>query len=153
MDADTEMKLEKYKIALDFLKFEATTLWQIYSAFLVAHTILLGFITASFAGIKSGEVNFIILLIAGVIGLLLAILWTGTTHRNSEWYYIRMKQAKEAEETLVGNKDKWHLLTKGAAKFNKGIRNRTASYGMCIIFILIYLGIISFSFIKISWVR
>ncbi len=113
-------ELEKYKIAIDFLKFEATTLWQIFNAFFVAHAIFIGFVSTSF--IEGKQQNPIVLLISGFVGLLLAMLWYGTFHANSKWYYFRMnEQAKPAETAFIEccKDSKWSLLTKDGEKFAK----------------------------------
>ena len=149
---DCKYELEKYKITLDFLKFEATTLWQIFNAFFVAHAIFIGFVSSSF--IEGKNPNIILLLISGIVGFLLAILWFGTFHRNSKWYNFRMDQAKNAETALMNNstQNEWYLLNKKAGEFTKDhpfISNKTAGYLMIIIFIVIYLFIILCSLCKI----
>ncbi|HEX7414517.1 MAG TPA: hypothetical protein VF411_10785 [Bacteroidia bacterium] len=149
-------ELEKYKIALDFLKFEATTLWTIFNAFFLAHAIFIGFVSTSFV---EGKIQYpYLLLFSGIVGLFLAILWFRTFHSNSNWYSFRMEQAKRDEKKFVDCiKDKeWNLLTKDAEKFANsnsclGIKNKCAGYSMITVFILIYLFIIFCSVCKISF--
>ena len=149
-------ELEKFKIALDFLRFEATTLWQIFNAFFVAHAVFIGFILSTFVKNKPEEINIVLFLMTGIVGLLLAILWFGTFHANSKWYYFRMVyQAKKAEEAFVNSikDDKWFLLNKDAEHFgnnNSCISNKFAGYCMIAIFIIIYLLIILWSFCKMN---
>ncbi|NVO03844.1 MAG: hypothetical protein HXX09_14195 [Bacteroidetes bacterium] len=149
-------ELEKYKITLDFLKFEATTLWQIFSAFMVGHVILIGFISTALLKNGIADINFILLLITGLIGLSLSFLWFGTFHGNSNWYYYRMeKQAKKAEELFVnhiGDKN-WFLLNKDAEKHSRNnsfISNRSAGYCMISIFIIIYISVICLALCKLN---
>ena len=145
--------LEEYKLILDFLKFEATMLWQIFSVFLVAHTIFLSFIGVSIADKKIDEINFVLLLLLGVVGLILAVLWLGTFSGNSKWYYYRMKrQAKVSERKYVKySKDKnWFLLNQDSEKVKSLISNKNAGYGMIITFIICYFLIVIWSLIKIN---
>ncbi|HPX76980.1 MAG TPA: hypothetical protein PLW77_10385 [Bacteroidales bacterium] len=154
--SECKYELEKFKITLDFLRFEATTLWQIFSAYFVAHTIIIGFISSAFVKNKAEDINIVLLLIAGIVGLLLAILWLGTFRGNSKWYYYRMEnQAKKSEEEFVNSikDDKWFLLNKDAelfAKKNSFISNKAAGYSMITVFIIIYLIIIFWSFCKLN---
>lgn len=147
-----KVELEKYKITLDFLKFEATTLWQIYNAFFVGHAIFIGFISTALVGKGFENVNFVLLLLGGIIGFILSFLWLGSFHGNSRWYYFRMGQAKDSEEKFVDsiNDPNWYLLNKDAAKFANGIKNKYAGYGMIFIFMTIYFFIILWSIIKLN---
>jgi len=149
---DYKYALEKYKITLDFLRFEATTLWQIFNAFFIGNAIFIGFISTTLVKNGGENINYGLLLIAGIIGLLLALLWFGTIRSNGNWYYYRMKQSKKAEEDFVKcNNDIWFLLNGDAEKFaDKQFKNKYAAYGMIAIFILIYLLIILWSFCKIN---
>ena len=106
---------ERFKIILDYLKFEATTLWQIFNAFFIGHAIVISFVANSLAK-KEGE-DFIFFLIAGVVGLILALLWLETFRRNSAYFYYRMEQAKKAEKKITENND-WFLFTKEAEIFS-----------------------------------
>jgi len=117
-----KFELEKYKITLDFLKFEATTLWQIFSAFFVAHAIFISFVLTVLANNNTDKIKFVLLLIASIVGLILAIIWLGTFIGNSDWYYFRMAQAKNAEKIFINwsKDDKWYLLNKEAFRFVKG---------------------------------
>lgn len=101
--SECKYELEKFKITLDFLRFEATTLWQIFSAYFVAHTIIIGFISSAFVKNKAEDINIVLLLIAGIVGLLLAILWLGTFRGNSKWYYYRwkIKQRSRKKNLLI----------------------------------------------------
>src|SRR5437016_2743904 len=113
VDFDCKYELEKYKITLDFLKFEATTLWQIFNAFFVGNAIFISIISAAIIKNDNEKFNFILLLISAVIGLFISILWYGTFRSNTNWYYFRMQQqAKKSEKHFVkciGDSD-WYLL-------------------------------------------
>ena len=139
-----DLELEKYKIHLEFLKFEATILWQIFNAFFIANAVFIGFIATSFN--EAGK-SFILLFWAGVAGLILSLLWLITFSGNSKWYYFRMKQTKDAEKKFTDciNDDKWYLLNKEAETFSKtisSVSNKYAGYLMILLFIVIYIAII-----------
>jgi len=151
---ESNMELEKFKITLDFLKFEATTLWQIFSAFFVAHALLLNSISTLFTKSNGDKTEFAFMFILGISGFILALLWLGTFHGNSKWYYFRMKkQAKPSEELFVKSvkEDNWFLLNKEAedeaVKMSR-ITNKFAGYGMISIFLIIYVLIIGWSLFK-----
>ncbi len=78
--------IEKYKITLDFLKFEATILWQIFSAFFVANSIIIGFVVNSLTENDSCKVNTQLILFAGIVGVILSVFWLLTFYSNSQWY-------------------------------------------------------------------
>ena len=109
-DNKSNHELEKLKITVDFLKFEATTLWQIFSAFFVAHALILNCISTLYT--KQGEsiTENIFIFTLGVVGLLLALLWLGTFNANSKWYYYRMKeQAKKSKSTSLYREDELEM--------------------------------------------
>ena len=144
-------KLEKYKIGLDLIKFEGTLLWQIFNSFFIAHTIIIGFIATLY--VQSKNSNYILFLIAGSIGFIIAILWLGTFHRNSKWYYFRMLQVKniEGEDWKCNQEYKLSFLKEGekVSKENPFLSNKNAGYVMITIFISIYIFIILWSFCKL----
>jgi hypothetical protein len=151
-EVSSDEKLEQYKITLEFLRFEATTLWSIFSAYMVAQTIFLGCIANVLATKNSYEINFVILLLAGIIGIVISVLWLLTFHGNSAWYYFRMKhQAKPAEDRYVKSirDNKWYLLNKKAERVSVGMKNKGAGYVMIGIFIFAYSIIALWSFIKL----
>lgn len=146
-------ELEKYKIALDFLKFEATTLWQIFNSFFIGSTI---FISILGTLLKNYTENYGLFLIVGVIGFLITVLWFGTFRRNAHWYHFRMKQAKKAEEDYTNsiNDQEWYLLNRSANYFAdgskiEGFKNNIAGYVMIVIFMLIYVSLIVWSVFNI----
>lgn len=154
---DKEEALEKYKLTLDFLKFEATMLWQIFGAFFVANTIFIGFILTSIA--EGKILNKCIILLVALIGIIITIIWFITFIQNSDWYYFRMWQAKKAEkeyDELCISK-KWALLNREGEEFAKGnhiknldnefqmkwiskkIKNRTAGYSLILLILGLYI--------------
>jgi hypothetical protein len=146
--------LEQYKIAVDFLQFEANTLWQIFNTFFLGNSI---FLVAVFGLFGDKYHNYCFYLVVGIIGLLVCVLWLGTFRRNSDWYAFRMKQAKKAEKRYlksVSDKE-WYLLNKKAHKFAdgkriKGFKNNNSGFWMILLYMLIYLGIILWASFKLT---
>ena len=138
--------LEQYKIAVDFLQFEANTLWQIFNTFFLGNSI---FLVAVFSLFGDKYNNYYFYIAVGIIGLLVSVLWLGTFRRNSDWYAFRMKQAKKAEKRylkFVSDKE-WYLLNKKAHKFAdgkkiKGFKNNESGFWMILLYMIIYVGII-----------
>ena len=134
--------LEQYKITLEFLKFEGTTLWQIFNAFLTSNAIFLGFVFTTLA--SKEKHNYFIILGACVVGIILAFLWLASFYNNSKWYYYRIKnQAKPAEENYVKciKNNTWFLLNKEAENYHPGIKNKYVGYLMIGLFMVTYLFI------------
>jgi L-amino acid N-acyltransferase YncA len=68
-----EKEIEKYKIAIDLLKYEGEMLWQIMSAYMIVNTVFLGFISqAAFKDNRDYTLHYDpICFLAGIFGLLL----------------------------------------------------------------------------------
>lgn len=146
-----ENRFEKFKITLDFLKFEATILWQIFSAFFVAHSIIVGFLIDHLKEQNYNDINWGLFLFFGILGVILSIFWLMTFNSNSQWYYYRMEQAKRDELNLCCEND-WYLLNKEAEKFSKNLplKNKIGGYGIIVTFILVYIISICFSIFRMS---
>jgi len=105
---------DKYQSALEHVRYEGQLLWQIFGAFLLAHTVFLAFLLQSalgreqIVGYSSGS------FFASLVGFLLCIPWIASYLRSSAYYEFRMAQAKEAEP------DSWNLLKRNGEKFAEG---------------------------------
>lgn len=149
---------EKYEAALNLLFYEGQMLWQIMTAFMLIHTVILGFISQIiYKGESINIFNNLPCFVGGVLGLILIFPWWGTFERNSDYYHFRMAQAKEAEP------NDWKLLMDDGENFAKGnqvdirgekfqigyrgrlMRNKKAVYIALWAFTSIYLLIIIFS--------
>ena len=139
----TERLQEEYKVALDFLKFEANTLWQIFNAFFIGNNIFLVLVVMILT--SENGTNWTLILGSGVLGFITAVLWLLTFRRNSDWYAYRMKQAKRAEKVYLKNikKSKWSLLNKDAKIFAdsyniRGMKNNQAGELMIALYLITY---------------
>jgi len=155
MDKKTD-RIEKYKVAIELLRFEGEMLWKILSSYMIVNTIILGFIAqVTFEKIDKVVFSYYpICFIAGILGIILIFPWVGTFLRNSDYYHLRMAQAKKAEPK------EWKLLKGKGEKFAEGgrvkilnesyqisclgklMRNKRAVYILVGIFGLIYLSLI-----------
>jgi hypothetical protein len=140
--------LENYKISLDFLKYEGTMLWQIFSAFFLANTLFMGFVLNYFAEKTDADINYTHILAAGTMGFLLCFPWYNTFSANTKWYNYRMKQAKKDEEKwAISQSESWYLLNKDAEKFSEHLKtaNRKGAELMIGIFFGSYIIIILYA--------
>lgn len=147
-------KLEKYKLALGLLTFEAQFLWTIFSTFLLVHAIFLGFIVQT-AFKENSFFNYNLpCFLAGIVGIILVMPWYGTFRRNSDFYILRMAQSRESEP------EDWNLVAGVGQKFADGqkvtvdgkeyrinlwgriLRNKISVPLLIIIFTLVYISII-----------
>ena len=110
---DEDKILQKYQIAIETMRYEGQLLWQIFNAFLLAHTVFMAFLLQAAFNLQAGSHN-IGSFIAGVIGILLCIPWMATYQRSSEYYIFRMIQAREAEP------DGWGFLKDKSEDFSAG---------------------------------
>lgn len=154
-EQDSKNKLEKFKIALDFLKFEATMNWQMFNAFLIGNNIFIVVIATIYSKNHS---NYPLFLTIGIIGSIISAMWFITFRRNTDWYKFRMKQAKDAESEFVNiyKDDKWYLLNREAKDFAeghkiKGLNNRTTGYGLILTYFIVYLILIFYSLFQICF--
>ncbi|MCC6300844.1 MAG: hypothetical protein IT314_16280 [Anaerolineales bacterium] len=100
---------KEYDRAISLMQYQTGLLWQEFGAFLLAETVLIGFL-----GTALSQESILIrknwLIFGGAIfGLILCIPWLSTFLHNYEFYLLRMEQAKRHEVTLG-----IALLTEGA---------------------------------------
>lgn len=83
-----------YRIALDEAHTEGALLWQVFAAFLVAHSVLVGFILSAFS---QDPVSVRGLLVGGVFGGVLCIPWYAAFSRSAAYYDFWLAVAARAE--------------------------------------------------------
>ncbi len=150
-------QIELYKTALEQVRYEGQLLWQIFNAFLLAHTVFVAFLLQATFGQQPIANSRPTVLVAGVIGLALCILWAATYLRSSAYYIFRMAQAREAEPPG------WKLLKEAGEEFSSGrqvrigantyqatwlgrnLRTKRSVPLLIAVFAIIYLGIICIS--------
>jgi len=149
-------RLELYKLSHALVIHEAQAQWNVSALFVLANSVLAGFIGTNLLQTNKPQPEILTLKILVGIGLTLTILWFFSNLRTSNWYRFRMAQAKQREP------DGWMLFNDDAENESKGdtiiikeeeynlsrffchnlcfnISNLTIVTLMCIIFIVFYL--------------
>jgi hypothetical protein len=115
MDDKQKTQIEKYKILVQLIDFEIRSGWTIFGTWVIIHTLFLNFLLKVFFDEKFiTNTNFSYLIISTIFGLILAFLWFITYERNSNYYLLRMEQAKTCEP------DGWNILKNHGEKFANG---------------------------------
>jgi hypothetical protein len=111
---DDEHAMEHFEAARDLLRFESDRLSSVFSAFLLANTVFIGFMlhAATGNGGFPGEPG--IAIGGGLVGLCVSGLWFAAYERNSGAVEVRLARAREIEP------DGWELLTGRLHSFEQG---------------------------------
>ncbi len=96
------------------LRLESDRLSNVFSAFLLANTVFIGFLlhAATGHGGFPGEPG--IAMVGGLVGLCVSSLWLAAYERNAAAVDMRMARARETEP------DGWELLTGRPHSFDQG---------------------------------
>ena len=105
-----EIKINRYKIAVEQVRHEANLSWQNFRTYLIIHAILLAFLLRS--AFNQDSDSHIGLIIICLFGILLCIPWRATSKRNSKYHSFRM--ARELEP------DEWNFLRGKGQEFAEG---------------------------------
>lgn len=103
-----------YREALEWVQYEGQLLWQIFGAFLLAHTV---FLALALGTALEGEAFLEWrwgAFAAGIFGLLLCAPWWASCRRSSAYYVFRIAQAREKEPR------DWELLRGVGERFSDG---------------------------------
>ena len=116
---DDEHAMEHFAAARDMLHYESDRLSNIFSAFLLANTVMLGFLlhAATGSGGFPGEPGTAIA--GGLLGLSVSALWLAAYERSAAAVEMRIARARETEP------DHWELVTGRPHDFDQG---RTAAF-------------------------
>ena len=111
---DDEHAMEHFAAARDMLRYESDRLSNIFSAFLLANTVLMGFLlhATTNSGGFPGEPGTAVA--GGLVGVCVTGLWLAAYERNSALLEMRMARARETEP------DDWELLTGRPHSFEQG---------------------------------
>ena len=111
---DDEHAMEHFAAARDMLRYDSDRLSSIFSAFLLANTVLMGFLlhAATGGGGFPGEPGTAVA--GGLVGLCVSGLWLAAYERNASVLEMRMARARETEP------DGWELLTGRPHSFAQG---------------------------------
>jgi hypothetical protein len=111
---DDEHAMEHFAAARDMLRFESDRLSSVFSAFLLANTVFLGFLlhAATSSGGLPGDPGTAVA--GGLVGMCVSGLWLAAYERNASALEMRMARARETEP------DGWELLTGRPRSFDQG---------------------------------
>jgi hypothetical protein len=111
---DDENIMQQFAAARDMLRYESDRLSSIFSAFLLANTVLMGFLlhAATSSGGFPGEPGTAVA--GGLLGLCVSGLWFAAYERNAAALEMRFARARETEP------DGWELLTGRPDSFDQG---------------------------------
>lgn len=159
---DQQIQLERYKIAVEKVRYEGKLGWDNFRTFLIAHSIFIGFLLKDV--FESQDIYSIESFCVSLIGIWLCIAWWATKKRNHVYYIFRMAQARELEP------DGWNYFKEKGQKFSDGksveiqgecyqisklgqkLRKPAATMSILGIFFIVYLCIAIVSFINIDLV-
>jgi hypothetical protein len=111
---DDEHAMEHFEAARDMLRFESDRLSNIFSAFLLANTVLMGFLlhattnSGGFPGVPETAIA------GGVVGVCVSAIWLAAYERASSVLEMRLARARETEP------DGWELVTGRPHSFDRG---------------------------------
>lgn len=105
--------MEIYNAATAAARYEGTLLWQIFSVFLLIHTVIVGFVVQGITPILT-DCKDIRVLVASLVGIVLSLLWAATYSRNVAHYRYYLARAGENEP------QDWHLYGGIGRDFSQG---------------------------------
>ena len=109
---DQEIQIERYKIAVEQVRWEGNLGWDNFRTFLIVHTIFIGFLLK---GVFERQDTYSVgSFFIALIGILLCIPWVATKIRNDSYYRFRMAQARELEP------DDWSYFKGKGKDFSDG---------------------------------
>jgi hypothetical protein len=111
---DDEHAQEHFAAARDMLHYESDRLSNIFAAFLLANTFLMGFLlhAATTGGGFPGEPGTAI--VGGIAGICVTLIWLAAYERNIAMLEMRLARARETEP------DGWELLSGRPQSFDQG---------------------------------
>jgi len=111
---DDEHAVEHFEAARDMLGFESDRLSNIFGAFLLANTVLMGFLlhAATSSGGFPGEPGPAV--VGGLVGFGVSCLWLAAYERSASALEMRMARARETEP------DGWEIVTGRPHSFERG---------------------------------
>ena len=95
-----EVLFKTYEVAITLIQYNISLLWQEFNVFLLAETVLLGFMGTALTGASQTSVSNWLITSGSIFGILLCILWSATYLHNYKYYILRIEQAKVYEKEL-----------------------------------------------------
>lgn len=112
--APPEDQQKAYNEAMRMLRYEGSSTWQRFAAFLVAHGFFAGFLVRFGLGPWESRGRLFVLFLAAVLGFFASLAWWSVLERSTALFDLRMHQAKRFEP------GSWALLEQGELLSEKG---------------------------------
>jgi hypothetical protein len=111
---DDDHAMEHFAAARDMLRYESDRLSSIFSAFLLANTVFIGFLmhAATSGGGFPGDPGTAVA--GGLVGLCVSGLWLAAYERSASAVEMRLARARETEP------DHWEVVTGRPHSFERG---------------------------------
>jgi hypothetical protein len=106
--------MEHFEAARDMLRFESDRLSNVFSAFLIANTLLMGFLLHASTGHGGFPGEPGTACVGGLVGLCVSGLWLAAYERNASLVDMRLARARETEP------DGWEVVTGRPRSFDRG---------------------------------
>ncbi len=90
----------EYDYAISLMQYHTDLLWKEFSAFLLANTVLIGFLATALADKEPIVRENWLVFLGSILGLLICPLWCATFQHNYKYYQLRVLQAKRHESAL-----------------------------------------------------
>jgi hypothetical protein len=113
MNLGKEEKQELFKTALETMRYEGALLWQIFNAFLLIHTVFVGFLVQKEIAFSSLTFRPGVFL-GSIVGLTLCVPWWASYARNVAHYRYHLAKVRELEPSG------WHLYGGDGKAFSSG---------------------------------
>lgn len=91
---------EEYDHALSLMQYHTQLLWQEFGVFLLAETVLIGFLGSMLAQGNTLFINKVLAFVGAVLGLIICLPWWTTYWHNYKYYELRLAQARRHEKIL-----------------------------------------------------
>src|SRR3990170_4177089 len=99
-DDKKDVAEKEYDRAISLMQYQTELLWQEFGAFLLAETVLIGFLGTAFVQDSTLAGKNLLILGGATLGLILCFPWWSTFEHNYEYYVLRIAQAKQHEKIL-----------------------------------------------------
>jgi len=100
MSKSDSLANKEYERAISLMQYHTGLLWQEFGAFLLAETVLIGFLGTALTQTKMSIADNRIVFIGSVLGFFLCFPWCATFQHNYAYYRLRVFQAKRCESVL-----------------------------------------------------
>lgn len=95
-----DLIIKEYEFAISLIQYHTELLWLTFGSFLLAETVLIGFLGTALYEQNSVVTENIVVFIGSLLGFIICILWYATFQHNYTYYELRILQARKCESEL-----------------------------------------------------